>query len=54
MKAFNFPYQLGYDEHNDHGGGGDGDVKSFQHPSECDSGVVPVAAGDIVILATDG
>ena len=45
--VFRYRYQLGYSGIPEHGG-------SFEKPSDASTFTVPVEAGDLVLLATDG
>lgn len=47
IKSFNHPYQLGFSDIPDHPG-------QFETPSDADTASIPVMAGDVVIMATDG
>ena len=47
LKGFNLPYQLGYSGIKEHDG-------KFETPSDADSATLPIMAGDIIIMATDG
>ncbi len=47
LRSFNLPYQLGHSGIPEHQG-------SFDRPSDATTFSIPVQAGDIVILATDG
>eukprot|EP00607_Mallomonas_marina_P006683 CAMPEP_0182437756 /NCGR_PEP_ID=MMETSP1167-20130531/85259_1 /TAXON_ID=2988 /ORGANISM="Mallomonas Sp, Strain CCMP3275" /LENGTH=448 /DNA_ID=CAMNT_0024630787 /DNA_START=507 /DNA_END=1853 /DNA_ORIENTATION=+ len=47
LKGFNLPYQLGHSDIEEHSG-------TFETPADADTASIPVVAGDIVLLATDG
>jgi len=47
LQGFNLPYQLGFSNK-------DGQPKSFNSPSDADTGSIPVVPGDVIVIATDG
>lgn len=47
LKSFNLPYQLGFSNLPQH-------ANTFETPGDADTASIPVMAGDIVVLATDG
>lgn len=47
IKSFNHPYQLGFSDIPEHKG-------QFETPADADTASIPVMAGDVVIMATDG
>lgn len=47
LKAFNYPYQLGYSELPVHAG-------TFESPTDATTFSLPISPGDIILMATDG